>query len=342
MLAVSLFSISKLAHRENSDSDRAYAMLFDSASESDIDFLMGILPCIKTSWWREYALSRVYALDNSVSMGEAARSLKNPEFIAYVYAAKSLDNPGISADNLALGIRDLLCAEILRKIWSGQNISVGEVEAFSFNSFPRTDAVLRNSYGNLFLREIVKTGRFDLIAVFNKVFKYDILNLALSLSGLGAKQADFSDSGKNYEIILSTLYSSYGDPGAQESMKLKQRIARDLEAMKCGVYLWRKSLLAQALYNLGEGSAAAGVFEDLYSYMMSPPLKNYQARQVVREMALGFAVQNKKVDMALKYIESAPTKEFELKMLSKYSFLLGRYWGVEKAFELIDHFARSK
>lgn len=46
-------------HHGSADEDKAYAMLFDSAGESDIALLKEILPRIKTSWWREYALSRM-------------------------------------------------------------------------------------------------------------------------------------------------------------------------------------------------------------------------------------------------------------------------------------------
>lgn len=103
--------------------------------------------------------------------------------------------------------------------------------------------------------------------------------------------------------------------------------------------MWRKALLAQALYNIGEKSAAIAVFDDFYASVMKPPLVNYYNRQEVRNMAIKFALQNGLDRMAAEYIACAPSKDFILKALATHSFLMSQYLGAEKTFKIIDSFA---
>ena len=339
LFAVAAYSLWGLANKESADSDKAYAMVYDAFSAADSEVFIENLKRIKTPWWREYALSRIYAADDSVPFDQAAKSLKNSEFIAYVYAAKSLKDPNIKTGKLSLGIRDLMCAQLLKKIWSGGAVPQNEVKSFAFNSFSVGDEVLRRAYGDLFLREIVKTRRFDLIPVFNSVFKYDMLNLALSLSRLGAEMADFKSAGENYEQLLNMLYESSKPLAEAEKSKLKGEITSNFKAISGGRYLWRRALLAQVMYDLGDESGAVEVFDNFYSDMMSPPAKHFQWRQEARDMAFGFAVRNRMENMAREYLRSAPTKEFRLKILAGQSFLMSRYMGAEKAFNMISAFS---
>ena len=340
VLALAAYALWGVFHHGSADEDKAYAMLFDSAGESDIALLKEILPRIKTSWWREYALSRMYAADGSVSFGDAVKSLKNSEFVAYLYAAKSLKNPELTPGGLNLSVRDLFCVDFLKKIWSGAEIRDSDINGFALNLFPGGDKLRKSSYGNLFLREIIKTRRFDLIPVFNSAFNYDVLNLSLSLCRLGAKAEDFRDVGKNYAHLVSLLYSSAGAMSGEMKSSLKKRIYKDFEFIKNGSYLWRKALLAQALYNIGEKSAAIAVFDDFYASVMKLPLVNYYNRQEVRNMAIKFALQNGLDRMATRYIASAPSKEFRMKMLADYSFIMSQYLGIDKTFEIINTFSK--
>lgn len=211
VLALAAYALWGVFHHGSADEDKAYAMLFDSAGESDIALLKEILPRIKTSWWREYALSRMYAADGSVSFGDAVKSLKNSEFVAYLYAAKSLKNPELTPGGLNLSVRDLFCVDFLKKIWSGAEIRDSDINGFALNLFPGGDKLRKSSYGNLFLREIIKTRRFDLIPVFNSAFNYDVLNLSLSLCRLGRRLKIFGMS----EKTMLTLYLCYIPARAQ-------------------------------------------------------------------------------------------------------------------------------
>ena len=339
VLALAAYALWGVFHHGSADEDKAYAMLFDSAGESDIALLKEILPRIKTSWWREYALSRMYAADGSVPFGDAVKSLKNSEFVAYLYAAKSLKNPELTPGGLNLSVRDLFCVDFLKKIWSGAEIRDSDINGFALNLFPGGDKLRKSSYGNLFLREIIKTRRFDLIPVFDAAFDYDMLNLSLSLCRLGAKFENFRGVGKDYANLVSMLYSSASALDAEEKSNLKTRIDKNFELIKNGGYLWRRALLAQALYNIGEKSAAIAVFDGFYESVMRPPLVYHYSRQEVRNMAIKFALQNGLESMAAEYIACAPSKDFILKALATHSFLMSQYLGAEKTFKIIDSFA---
>lgn len=61
VLALAAYALWGVFHHGSADEDKAYAMLFDSAGESDIALLKEILPRIKTSWWRRVCFTRMYA-----------------------------------------------------------------------------------------------------------------------------------------------------------------------------------------------------------------------------------------------------------------------------------------